>query len=1579
MSRIFISHSSADNAFALALGIWLKRVGWDDYFLDFESSKGIEPGANWQHALQAANDRCEAVLILLSKAWLESRWCLAEFHAAQQQGKPIFGLLIADIPYRAIPKELTDEWQLCNIVRGDEREIIIAESDPQVPKTQVSFAQAGLQRLKFGLERTGLAPSYFPWPPLEEPGRAAYPGLRSLEAQDAAVFFGRNADIVHGLDMLRRVREQRVQRMVAILGASGAGKSSFLKAGLWPRLKRDDRHFLLLPIVRPQSAVISGATGLVEALKKAYEEYGAPRPHDDISVGVETDDGFTRMIDDLVQRHMQRLVIGRTRPTVVLCIDQAEEMFRGEGQREAARFTALLTHILRQPNSLEARSESVGHYLAVLCTTTQDYEKVQTAQGIKDIRQAVFSLAQMDRAEFKSVIDGPAACSTKAGRKLAVSPELTARLLSEARGADALPLLAFTLERLYLVYGASEELSVEQYEQLGGVQGSIDAAVEAALASPGTQPVIPSDAAACERLLHDGFIPWLAGIDPDTEEPRRRVARWEEIPEASRGVIDRLVSQRLLVRDRRKIEGSTTAVTVVEVAHEALLRQWGALTRWLDADAAALKSAEAVQRSAKEWCKRKRAGDHPDDFLAHSGERLISAEALKLRPDFVQLLGASGIAYLDACRDAADAAIEERENRVKQVEEAQKKRGHAQRWTATVLLALTAFLIYFGMRTVQQTRQNAMETSTQLAKAAASASDRGYYDRAMRLSLMGRDKGFLSPGTRDADEQLRRAAAASLLSAQLNGHQDDVTSVSFSDDGTRLLTLSLDRTVRVWDSATGQQISLMMHGTRIHRHSPDDIRVKSSRESFMDNSGITSAVFDHTARRVLTAGYDGTVRMWDASTGKETARRSLGMFLRVDHAALDPDGVTAVIIAGSSNGEIWNVPANTIVPFKLEDGPMTYAAFDHDGSRFLATYNSTTRGSAGGVWNTRTGKRISRFEPTESGFKSASFSSDGQRILGRPSTGMTATLFDANTGKLIARFEGYDAALFPDGSRVITAWHDANNVHTLRMWDAATGKEIWAPVRLDSAVTSLTISPNGQRVVTTDENGVAQVWDAIVDRETVKDAYEEAYPGDRERSGAGRARVKLRNVAKLVGHARPILTSAFAPDSEHIATGTGTGVASGNGYIAAASGAVPDSESIATSPLDFTVRIWNVADGKTVARRFFGHQTGVDHVAFSPDSQRLLSTSQWGHVMIWTTRDGTRIVALPNETQAIVHGIFSADGTRAAVIGEKDSQVADARTGAAIAPLVQHFNMIQDAAFSADGRHIVIVTMNGQLVIVDASTGKSVLDCNAADALWHGEFSPDGRRVLTAGPKTAAQLSDLTRCEPVLLYDETGAAANKSDALRATFSADGARVLVSYADHSVRVWNASTAEAISRLRFADKRDPPDEARFSPDGERVLTWSEHYPGGEAIEPTKIARPQLWNAATGEQVVELMTPQLLPTIHGPAFSEDGRFVAAGSGGSILVWDTATGRNVVALDSGTNTVNSVAFSQDGDSLAAAASTDDVALTWPVDWITRPGEWNVVDAVCRHRLLGANSVTPEDAADAWPLRDKVGKKVCE
>lgn len=674
MSRIFLSHSSANNAEAIALRDWLVAEGWNDLFLDLDPERGLKAGERWQEALRQAAHHCELVICLISPAWAASKWCLAEFLLAKSINKRIFGVIVEPTPFASMPIELTSEWQLVDLTAGSRDYLATITLPPGGKSGSVSFAGDGLDRLRIGIRDAGLDPKHFKWPPEHDLGRAPYRGLRPLEADDAGIFFGREAPIIEAIDRLRGLTEAAPPRLMVVLGASGAGKSSFLRAGLLPRLGRNPQTFLPLPCIRPERAAINGETGLISALAGAFRTTPLKVARGDVREAV---GGGAPKLKPLLTRLVsaaQPPVIDDEPtpkpPTLVLAIDQGEELFLAEAQGEAQPFLALLRDLV---------VADAPRLIAVFTMRSDNYERLQSAPELDGVHQETLSLPPMPKGSFAEVVKGPIRRLDGTSRAIRMDDALVDALLSdiEAGGAkDALPLLAFTLERLYDEYGATGHLTLEHFNKLSGVEGSIEAAVERAFAAADNNSRIPRDRNARLTLLRRGLIPWLAGIDPETGAPRRRVARLSEIPAESRPLIDLLVEQRLLSTDVAKDTGETT----IEPAHEALLRQWGLLQGWLTEDFGLLSVLDGLKRATRDWA----ANARDQSWLSHKGVRLSTAEHLTSRPDLAANLHREDLAYLAACRLA------------------EKKRRSRARRVGLLVLALLLLLITSAIAFLQR-------------------------------------------------------------------------------------------------------------------------------------------------------------------------------------------------------------------------------------------------------------------------------------------------------------------------------------------------------------------------------------------------------------------------------------------------------------------------------------------------------------------------------------------------------------------------------------------------------------------------------------------------------------------------------------------------------------------------------------------------------------------------------------------------------------------------------------------------------------------------------------------------------------
>ena len=403
----------------------------------------------------------------------------------------MFGLLIEDFAVADLPAHLTGTWQIVQLVAGRDHVLLRAVLPVTHEEVHVTFSAEGLQRLKHGLEQAGLDPKHFAWPPANDPNRPPYRGLRPLEAEDAGIFFGRDAPVIEALDQLRGLCETTPPRLLVILGASGSGKSSFLRAGLLPRLQRDDRHFLPLPIIRPERAATNGETGLLTALEEAFKSVGIATTRAKLRAAIE---GGASAVCPLLKALADKATpialdadAEPTTPTLILSVDQGEELFLAEGQDEAQAFLVLLHDLLIQDTPA---------IIAVFTIRSDNYERLQLVKELEGLRQHTFSLPPMPRGSYAEVIKGPAQRLARTERPLEVEDTLANTLLTDIEAGsakDALPLLAFTLERLYVEHGGDGDLTVAEYRSLGGITGSIEAAVERALKAADADPAIPKD------------------------------------------------------------------------------------------------------------------------------------------------------------------------------------------------------------------------------------------------------------------------------------------------------------------------------------------------------------------------------------------------------------------------------------------------------------------------------------------------------------------------------------------------------------------------------------------------------------------------------------------------------------------------------------------------------------------------------------------------------------------------------------------------------------------------------------------------------------------------------------------------------------------------------------------------------------------------------------------------------------------------------------------------------------------------------------------------------------------------------
>ncbi|HEY7424042.1 MAG TPA: protein kinase [Gemmataceae bacterium] len=593
----------------------------------------------------------------------------------------------------------------------------------------------------------------------------------------------------------------------------------------------------------------------------------------------------------------------------------------------------------------------------------------------------------------------------------------------------------------------------------------------------------------------------------------------------------------------------------------------------------------------------------------------------------------------------------------------------------------------------------------------------------------------------------------------LRGHQAAVSAVTFSPDGRLLASASHDRTLKVWDAATGEEcFTLAGH---------DD--------------AAYDVVFSPDGGMLASAGWDGVVKLWDV-VARQEIRTLRGHTRSVHRLAFAPDGQLLASLASDNHVLIWDLSDGKILK-TLEASPgqdLYRLAFAPNGGQLAVT-------SSNGVcfWDPAGWQPQPQLPMTSRYVKCLAFSPDGRLlatgegdlVYGDPGL---VRLWDLATQKQLGTFEGHTEPVFglafsPDGTRLFSASQD----RTVKVWDLATSQEALTLRTHTDTVRGLAVSPNGHRLATAGADGTVLIWDAT--------------PGE-----AQRPQYELLNLA---GHSEAVYGVAFSPDGRRLAS------VSHHGSVVlwdAASGQVlpvpplpestginslafsPDGQSFAVASSSGKIYLLEAKTGKTQPP-LEGHRPGpIKQIVFSPDGRRLASAGWDRTVRVWDTNTGEEKLVLRGHTESVLGVAFSPDGRLLASAGYDNTvRIWDARTGKSIrTPLTGHSSRVQGVAFSRSGRllasagndHIVRVWNTTDWALVAELRGHSAGVSGVA-------FGPDDRFLASASHDRTVKVWDLKSCKAV--YTLRG----HTDRVHGVaFSPDGTRVASASQDRTVKVW-----------------------------------------------------------------------------------------------------------------------------------------------------------------------------------------------
>ena len=1184
------------------------------------------------------------------------------------------------------------------------------------------------------------------------PGLPPYKGLQFFDESDTDLFFGREYLTQRLMERLQeRLSTSPAQRFLAIVGASGSGKSSILRAGLLPTLRRKPPFsgwmiHSFTPTERPLEKLASILTSETASV---------------ISTAILIDDmsrdqrALHLTTARITSREKKLSPRSRTPEGVLLVIDQFEELFtlcRSESEREAFI-----------DNLVTATTGPGGATLVVLALRADFYSHCAPYAALRDaLADGQEYIGAMNTEELRRAMEEPA----KRG-DWELEPGLVELLLqdigAEREGATepgALPLMSHALlETWHRRQG--RKLTVSGYLATGGIRGAIADTADDVFQNEFDE--------AQQGIARNIFLRLTQfGEGEDNVDTRRRAAikelihRPEDEPHV-REVLIRLADARLIITDNE----------VAEVAHEALIREWPTLREWLVEDREGLRLQRHLTLAAEGWERRKR---DPGDL--YRGARL--AQTVAWAKKNTNTLSELESEFLEVSNELAQQEEIEREAQRRRELEAAQALAETQQQAATQLrkraLYLTsAFilaLIMFGIalfqgnraRQIAITAQDERRIATARELAAASLNNLDVDpERSILLALQSISTTRSADGTilPESLEALHRSIISSPIRMTLTGHGTRVLSADFSPDGKQLATIGDDGTAIIWDAMSGVE-SLRLPGST----QPSDF-VSTARIKY-NPAGNLLAVCD-----------SNQVKLYDPDTG-DLLRSFQGPATDTTTLAFNRDGKH--IAAGSIDGMayIWGVSTGSpLLELSGHVDAIEGVTFSPDGKWLITASSDATMK----IWDATTGDLVRDFSDFTGLVDSVVFNPDGTRLAFGTVDGLHVWQLDFDTDQgsttvtnqeILAIPESAGGIFSPDGTKLAAPSVSAASGNAIILRDANTGRELITLSGHTGWVMGLAFSPDGQRLASTSLDGKVKIWSLLTGNETVTVSGPGAAYGTRvaynpnggefaTNGGDGTATLWDAKTSQprliLTGHDLEVLNVAYSHDGKYFATGS----------------------------IDGSTVVWDTATHEKLLT-LTGHEYGVRDIAFSPDGNLIATGGFDGTAKVWDMETGNLIREISGHKGIVLGVAFSPDGTHLATAStDATVKIWDVRTRELLFTLEEHTDGIRDVAYSPNGKLIATASGDGTAILWEAATGSKMLTLiGHSSGVFSLAFTPDGKLLATGSEDNTAKVWDVETGQELLtlpanLGAVTGVAfsPSNSDAHLVVSSADGvARVFL---------------------------------------------------------------------------------------------------------------------------------------------------------------------------------------------------------
>ena len=1073
-----------------------------------------------------------------------------------------------------------------------------------VPQVWLSGTQGAIELLT---AKNGIAGDC---QPVCDLGICPYMGLQAFDEASAEYFHGREALVQKLLNRLNH------RSSVAVVGASGSGKSSVVRAGLMAQLRQgkqipgSDRWWLgcFRPgntPVRALAKLLSNSDERKSQVKEQLQLEGL------LYQGVE---GFVRWLRT------------RPEPIVLLAIDQFEELFSLATDTERYQFIELLLGGLKY----------AGDRFKLVFTLRADFVAscLEISQLAAILQQdSVLVPPYLTEADYRRAAIEPA---RQVG--LQVESGLVEVLLQDLnRSAGELPLLQFVLQQLW-ERREEGKLTLKAYRELEGIKGALEKQAQT------VYDRLDPEAQACARWI---FLN-LTQLGEGTEDTRRRIAKADlTVAKYPAALVDKtlrsLIEAKLLVvnldngdnigqsrstanppqNDELFLEAMRQEATV-EVVHEILIHHWSSLRWWIEENRARLRSQRQIERAAALWLQK----DRQNDFLLR-GIRLAEAEEILIQ--YSDELSDLATEFIATCIDAKLA--EQRET---------KKRLRKAQLTATALgiLGFTATglgLVAYRQQLITQLENvdslNAVAEAQLLSNQQLESLTTSVKAGQQLHQIAGWGKKLLAGKENWQEIEVKTTATLqqSIYGTQelnrLEGHSQRVNSVSVSDDSKVYATASDDNTVKVWQP----------DGTLLKTLTAEPARVISiSTSNSNDSQGqVINPVHVSQNRAILTNS--GTYAI---SAENEAIVQLRSTDDRLINSYAHPESVTKIdlspdrklLATATSDGKvnIWSQDGILQQTLNGHTGEVTDVRFvpnvQGDRYRLISTgVDKTVR-----VWQV-----FDRFSDRVEGIYSIAVDSTSD-IYAVANWNNEIEVWRNNPDgrqQLIRTIPGHNNTISqieysPDGQFIASASWDK----TIKLWDAASGESVNTLKGHREGVNSIAFSPDGQTIVSGSEDKTLKIWD-ITDRP--------------------------RLIKTLQGHTDSIKTVTISPDGQLIASagydnqiriwnisGELLQTIEAHNLAITSLAFSPDSRTLASASWDNTIKLWSIADAGNSSNLIYtlaGHQDGVTDISFNAAGTVLASSSGDRQIKLWNTKTGESIKNLRGHTSQINSLTFSRD------------------------------------------------------------------------------------------------------------------------------------------------------------------------------------------------------------------------------------------------------------------------------------------------------------------------------------------------